>query len=150
MGDKEYFKAIPAAYVLLEKDNKVLFLRRAGTSYYEGYLTFPSGHVEQGESLREAAARELREETGIQIGTTALRLVHVLDRPTDEAGGDTRLDFFYAVDGWIGEPVINEPEKCTELVWVDKHNLTDDIVPVVKHALEQIEKGNVESEFGWI
>jgi ADP-ribose pyrophosphatase YjhB (NUDIX family) len=64
--------------VIVVRDGKVLLLRRARPPR-AGYWVFPGGFVELGETVREAAARECREETGVEprIGT----LLGVYDRP---------------------------------------------------------------------
>ena len=46
-----------------------------------GRWAFPSGYVDRGEALEEAAAREVREETGLEVRVT--RLVGVYSRPGD-------------------------------------------------------------------
>lgn len=53
-----------AAIALLTDDGKALFLKRAGEGDHVGKWCFPGGGVEDGESARDAAAREAREETG--------------------------------------------------------------------------------------
>ena len=45
------------------RDGKVLLVERAKPP--KGIWAFPGGHVELGETLEEAAARELQEETGM-------------------------------------------------------------------------------------
>ena len=48
------------------RDGKILLVRRAREPS-KGVYTFPGGRVEFGESLVEAVAREVREETGLVI-----------------------------------------------------------------------------------
>lgn len=48
------------------RDGKILLVRRAREPA-KGVYTFPGGRVEFGESLHEALAREVREETGLKI-----------------------------------------------------------------------------------
>jgi len=149
MNKPQRFKAIPAAYVLFEDKGKILILLRANTGYYDGYWGLPSGHVEQGESLKTAALREALEETGILLKKSSLDMVHVINRPAKESLGETRLDFFFATSIWTGTPKNTEPYKCAELKWVNKHKLPDNMIPEVRQALEAINAGIVESEFDW-
>lgn len=53
------------------RDGKILLVRRAREPA-KGVYTFPGGRVEFGESLHEALAREVREETGLQIEIVGL------------------------------------------------------------------------------
>lgn len=55
-----------AAAVLVEKDEKVLLVRRANEPY-RGLWTLPAGFVDAGEDPALAAARECLEETGLQV-----------------------------------------------------------------------------------
>ena len=66
-----------AVFVILEKDNQVFFLRRANTGWADGMLTIPAGHVDQGESVIEAAIKETREEAGVEVAAEDLEFVHV-------------------------------------------------------------------------
>jgi 8-oxo-dGTP diphosphatase len=60
-----------AVGVVFDRSHKVLITRRAEDSHQGGLWEFPGGKVERGESLRQALARELREELGIGIGRTS-------------------------------------------------------------------------------
>jgi len=66
----------PAVSVALVRGDKVLLVTR-GRAPSKDFLAFPGGRVEAGESLVEAARRELAEETG--LGAGELTQVDVLE-----------------------------------------------------------------------
>jgi ADP-ribose pyrophosphatase YjhB (NUDIX family) len=53
----------PAAYAVMVRDGRVLLLRMKHT----GKFHLPGGGIEPGERLEAALARELREETGLEV-----------------------------------------------------------------------------------
>lgn len=63
---------------------EVLLIRR-GRPPREGEWSIPGGKQEWGETLHEAAHREIMEETGVTI--TGLRLIDVVDGLMRDAGG---------------------------------------------------------------
>ena len=60
-----------AAVVLVATDGKLVLVRRA-TEPAVGRWSFPSGFVDRGEAVRDAAAREVEEETGLDVRVTDL------------------------------------------------------------------------------
>ena len=82
-----------AAAVILERDRVLLTQRKAG-SHLEGMWEFPGGKVEDGEDPRDALARELREELGIEA--TVGEIVDVTFHRYVEADKAVVLLFFEA------------------------------------------------------
>lgn len=58
---------------IIHSDDKLLWMRR-GLEPRRGFWAMPAGYMEQGESLQQAGARELVEETGLVIDPNALKL----------------------------------------------------------------------------
>lgn len=76
-----------AAAVLLLRDRRVLMVRPT----YKQFWDLPGGYVEAGESPREAAVREVREELGINVKISGLLVV---DWAPAEGEGDKILFIF--------------------------------------------------------
>jgi 8-oxo-dGTP pyrophosphatase MutT (NUDIX family) len=67
------------SYMLLERDGRILILRRAaGATYAAGLLCPPSEHAEAGETVSDAAIRETAEETGVRLRPYQVRCVTVV------------------------------------------------------------------------
>ncbi|MBN9221167.1 MAG: NUDIX hydrolase [Mesorhizobium sp.] len=70
-------ETLPAVSVAVVRNGTVLLVKRARQPS-QGLYAFPGGKVEAGETLEEAAARELLEETGLQAtGFRPLREIHI-------------------------------------------------------------------------
>ena len=65
-GRVVYYDPKVAATAVVERAGLVLMLRRAVQTGY-GLWSLPGGYVDRGEVVEEAAAREVREETGLQV-----------------------------------------------------------------------------------
>jgi 8-oxo-dGTP diphosphatase len=70
--------------VVIPSEKGVVLVRR-GSEPYEGQWALPGGFVEVGETVRQAAAREAAEETGLAVETS--RLVGVYSEPDRDPRG---------------------------------------------------------------
>jgi len=80
---------------VIVQDGRVLLVQR-GRDPMKGQWTLPGGVLEVGESLVEGVAREVREETGLEI--EVLELVELLDRIHREDG---RVRFHYVIADYL-------------------------------------------------
>ena len=130
-------KAIPAAYLFLMKEGKILVARRTNTGYQDGNYQVPAGHVEEGEVPAQAMAREAKEEIGIDIDPSDAEFVHVSYRPKHDETGD-RVDFFFKVEKWSGEVTNMEPNKCDDLKWISPNELPSNMTLHVRKAIQSM------------
>ena len=106
-----------AASLAVFRKGRVLLASRAGAPF-AGRYTLPGGLVEPGETLAEAALREMREEVGVEAAILQFnRHVEVIER---DAGG---VRHHYVIASFVGAWLAGEgtpgPE-ASEVVWADR------------------------------
>lgn len=134
-------RPILAASLAAFRDGRVLLGSRAAPPF-DRMWTLPGGLVEAGESLAEAAARELLEETGVVaegLGFTGHS--EYIDR--DEAGGVRRHFVICSFAGrWIsgeGTPSLELPAlKWLRLDEMDAMILTPNLLPILQRGYQMI------------
>jgi len=147
---KERNKVVPASYLVLRKDGKILLLRRFNTGYEDGNYSVVAGHVDAGETFTSTIVRESKEEAGIDVDPADLRVVHVMHRDSGESDGlNERVDVFLEANAWQGEIENKEPHKCDDLSWFDMTDLPENVIPCIRKAVECIRDGVFYSEYGW-
>lgn len=144
---KDRNKAVPASYLILRKEGEILLMRRRGSGYYDGWYSVPAGHVEAGELPIEALVRETKEELGITLDKSELRLVHTMYRTKHDETGD-RVDLFFEAAKWTGEITNAEPHKCDDIKWFPLNALPENMMHHVKETIEKIASDIIYSEFG--
>ncbi|MFD9794247.1 NUDIX domain-containing protein [Streptomyces sp. NPDC059070] len=88
MTETETFETIryTADVAVLTTDGTILLIERDWPPY-KGYWACAGGHVDVRETSREAAARELAEETGVHVSADDLRQIGVFDQPDRDPRG---------------------------------------------------------------
>jgi mutator protein MutT len=137
----EHIRLKVAVYAFFIREGNILLSRRLNTGWQDGNFGLPSGHLEQGETLTGALIREMKEEVGIKIVENNIKFVHIMNRQTNY------ISIFFLIENWLGEPQNMEPEKCSEIKWFDINNLPENMVPSVKFAIENYQKGILLSDF---
>ncbi len=94
---------IPASYLILENDNKILLLKRFNTGYEDGNYSLIAGHLEDDESLTQCIIREAKEEAGIIVKEEDLNVEYVLHRNSGSETGNQRIDVFFTTNKLMKE-----------------------------------------------
>lgn len=137
-----------ACFIILRRGNKIAFIKRSNTDWMNGFYALPAGKAEVQESALLAAVREVKEEAGIDINKDDLRFVHVCHRKAKDVTMEW-VDLFFEATKWDGEPYNAEPHKHSELVWINKDTLHNNVLPEAIFALDKINSGEVFSQYGW-
>ncbi len=127
-----------AAVFVLDNDKVLLFHRlKDGNEYY----AVPGGGVEADETPEEAATRELKEETSLDV---------VLGEKIGELEEDGNRQYFYIARSWNGTPMLggpeaerNSPDNSYRLEWIPceklgEINLRDDIAALLLTYMETV------------
>ena len=136
--EREQF--LSAVYMIIKNEkNEILFQRRQGTKLWPGFLALPAGHVDTGENVYDAVIREAKEELNITISIENIIDTFVVNRRNKSIS--PYYDVYFVVDSYVGNIIINEPEKCSELKWIDIEDLPDHVIDFENIALLNNKKG---------
>lgn len=94
---------------LVVRGREALMVKRAKTAGF-GLWSLPGGHVEWGEPLRDAARREVAEETGVTC--EIVRLLDTIDVIHREADGG--ISVHYAVSVFLGRWIAGTPVAASD------------------------------------
>ncbi len=119
----------------IDGDFAILVLERVASDEYGGLEELPSGGVEPGETLGEALAREVREETGLSFGAAGPFLFG-FSYPS-RRGITVQLNFLVEVAG--DPPVRVNPVEHESFRWLPLSALAESrLSPDVRRGLQRL------------
>ena len=145
VGDDEVLLFVGARVVLLDGRGHVLLIQRSDN----GYWSLPAGAMEIGESIAEAAARELWEETGLTA--TGLTPFAAYTGPkhtrTNQWGHTYQLHTTaFRVDGWTGE-LVTRTDETTDARFFPPGELPEPVSDSVQETLADLAEFEATGQF---
>jgi len=129
---------------VIVQDGRALLIRR-GSEPLRGEWSIPGGTLELGESLEEGVARELREETGLEV--RVLELIEVFDRifldeTLQPSERKSQPRFHFVIVDYLCERIGGEPRAGSDVTDVafasedelGQYRLTETATRVLKKA----------------
>jgi 8-oxo-dGTP diphosphatase len=136
----------PATGTVVVDGDRVLVVQRDRPPF-EGKWELPAGVIEHGETQREAAARELAEETSLQVSPDALTLIETGGHPLEPEADESEIyvietTFAVSQTETAGEPTAGEGERAARF-WPFTE-IESDLRPGeserIDHAIREIQK----------
>lgn len=109
--------------IMILKNNKILLGKRhedpnkADSELHgEGGWTMPGGKVNFGETLEEAASREIQEETSLKVNPAELKFISLSN---DKVADAHFITIGFLCKNFKGKPKVMEPDEITEWKWLN-------------------------------
>jgi 8-oxo-dGTP diphosphatase len=99
--------------VIIEKNRQVLLIKRTKV-HGAGTWSTPGGHLEYGESPEECAIREVKEETGVNIGDVRFKGI---TNDLFEVSEKHYITIWMEARYLDGEPVVNADREASDIGW---------------------------------
>ncbi|MCB9450324.1 MAG: NUDIX domain-containing protein [Anaerolineaceae bacterium] len=136
-GHIVFFDPKVAVVIFIKHDDSILLVKR-GVDPGKGRWAFPAGYVDAGESPKDAARREVLEETGLHID--GLHLLDVFARNADD-GGTADIIIAYSAQVISGHA---HPDDDVEAVgWFDKANLPEIVFATTEELVRRWRAGEI-------
>jgi len=136
---RQYKNPLPTVDIIIEVEAGIVLIKRKNEPL--GWA-IPGGFVDYGESLEEAAVREAREETGLNV--RLIRQFHTYSDPKR----DPRFHAISTVYIAKAQGVPKAEDDAQDAEIFDRHNLPADIVFDHRKILEEYFKGKVRKRGG--
>jgi 8-oxo-dGTP diphosphatase len=139
MGSRRLYpeKPIVGVGVLIRDGEKYLLIKRAAEPD-EGLWSVPGGLVEVGEKAVEAAVREAREETGLNV--EILEILGVVDKIVNDEEG--KIKYHFVIIDYLAAPTggsLVPASDALDALWVLPEELTGyELSPTLVELLKRV------------
>lgn len=118
-GHQTSFRHVTVDVIVINDKQEILIIKRAQSLINGGKYALPGGFVDRDESIKEAAIREVIEETGYQVEPfLLLRIADNPDRPQEDR---QNIAFIYIAKTKGGEKVLGA--EVSEIDWFNLNRL---------------------------
>jgi ADP-ribose pyrophosphatase YjhB (NUDIX family) len=118
MKKEGYKNPIPAVDAIIQMDTQILLVKRKNEPF-RGYMAIPGGFVNEGETVEDAAKREVREETSLDI--ELVDILGVYSDPKRDPRGHIMSTVFIAYVPVNRNKSVEAlaADDASELEWID-------------------------------
>lgn len=126
-----------ARVVVLNRRGQLLLVHEIASNRW----SLPGGGIEKSETPVDAAVRELREELGLLVDSSRLKLLQVLQKPQTNIDYVAHIFIVTIVESEIRYQDINRRELI-DVAWFDSHTLPSKVSGVTRAVFELLSKTN--------
>ncbi|MEV6847498.1 NUDIX domain-containing protein [Actinoplanes sp. NPDC051411] len=137
-------------FLVLHDGPSVLLALRQNTGYHDGRWNLPSGKLEHGEDALSGMIREAREEIGIRLSRSSVRLAATVHHRV--SAEHARIGLVFAAGSAPssqGTPVNAEPHKCGGLGWFPAGSLPAEMSSYSADCIQAYLSGAAFTLSGW-
>lgn len=96
---------------------------------FRGRWCMPCGYLDYDETIKEAAAREVFEETGVVINPKNLILFYINDNPNEDKRQNVTFRFRYTIKEYIEDIKLtsknSEDKEVSDIKWIPIHEINN-------------------------
>jgi len=121
-------------------EGKVLFLERKPDDFMGGLVELPSGTVDEGEELLSALAREVNEETGLDVDSVD-EFISIFDYTSGSGKNTRQFNFLVSASGTVrldGEEHVGHRWLEPDSDEYRQLNISDAVKEVIQKAFSEV------------